>query len=1085
MGKNLNIYIGNRLETLVGQLAEVVSRPLSSVLSPETIVVQSRGMEHWVSMELARYNRISANCYFPFPNTFLEDLFHKFVPDVPDVPEAFWVDRGSLAFHIMKLLPECIETPGFDSLRNYLEGDTNGLKRYQLSAKIADIFDQYLVFRPDLIFSWEAGRETHWQARLWRKLTANNDRHRAGLRKKLIDALLHQKEKVHELPERISIFGISYLPHFHTEVFDAISSFVTVNVFLMNPCREYWADIVSHREMKRIRDSYRPGDGLENELHLESGNRLLASMGRQGRDFLSKITGYESQLFENFEEPLETSLLACLQTDILNMTEGENSAGYLRPEKADRSIQIHSCHSFMREVEVLYDNLLAMFEEDPELLPKDVIVMAPDIETYAPYLRAVFGSPEAGSIEIPYTIADRSIKNESRLVEAFLELLALKNSRFGAARVLRLLEYKVVCDKFNLKPDDIKSIVRWIGETNIRWAFDAENRGLEGVPAMKENTWQAGFERLLLGYAMSGGKNDVFAGILPYDQIGADDGLILGRFLVFMHQLNDLIRKFSNRYTLDRWKLLFDELTETIFLPDETSETEMLALHRIIDGIDMCHERADFEETVGFEVIREYFKTQIRKEVTGYGFISGGVTCCAMLPMRSIPFKAVCLIGMGTDMFPRNTIPVGFDLVAKNPRPGDRSRREDDKYLFLEALISARRRFYISYVGQDVQDNTMIPPSVIVSELTDYLCDRFDIDVEQLVTEHCLQAFSPDYFKGNRERFSYSRENFKACIRLVDGQEKTEALPRFISGPLPLNADDRVALKHIEVDELVSFFNHPTRYMLRKRLGIFLDRKTSMLAERENFAVNPLDHYRIEQDMIRHALQGNPLENMLPKFRGSGHLPHGTVGEVYFRQTSVGVESFVKRFRKIVASGVAEPLEVDLDIAGYRIDGSLKDVYPDGPVQLCYAKLKAKYILKSWIYHLIYNVKNKEINSSDSVLICKDSSWKFDSISAAWAGKKLIELLGLYVDGMTLPLKFFPESSYEFARHALGSDQPISTILDRTKRKWLGYAHGEGRDPYYELCFERTEITELFDHVFQNIAVAVFEPLLQCLKKIE
>ena len=242
------------MEVLAEKLAELIRTPLSSPLQPEIVIVQSKGMERWVSMELARQNGICANVSFPFPNVFIQNIVHIFFPNLPD---RTLFDRDILTFCIMKLLPICIEQPGFDSLRAYLKNNGRGLKQFQLSEKIADVFDQYLVFRPEMIFSWESGKKNHWQARLWRKLVSETEStHRARLRADLMKALLSQADFGPILPERVSIFGISHLPEFHMKIFSALSRHISVNLFLMNPCREFWSDIVSNREKKHIRKTY-------------------------------------------------------------------------------------------------------------------------------------------------------------------------------------------------------------------------------------------------------------------------------------------------------------------------------------------------------------------------------------------------------------------------------------------------------------------------------------------------------------------------------------------------------------------------------------------------------------------------------------------------------------------------------------------------------------------------------------------------------------------------------------------------------------------------------------------------------------
>ncbi|MCK5487891.1 MAG: exodeoxyribonuclease V subunit gamma, partial [Desulfobacterales bacterium] len=441
----LNILTSNKLEILAEQLAQLVKTPVSSPFDEEIIVVQSTGMERWVSLELAKHNGICANVQFPFPNSFLEEIARQMMPDFPELSP---FDPDVLMFKIMKKLPDCTRQKGFKHLKAYLANDATHLKRLQLSSKLADIYDQYQVFRPEMIFRWEQDKQgtknehpgDKWQAHLWRQLVKDQKNyHRARLQRDLIKKLKSDPHQMINLPQRIFVFGISYLPLFHMEAFAALSQLVDMNLFLLNPCREYWSNIVSERQMQRIRKKYPPSADTSAELHLEEGNRLLASMGTHGKDFFSVISDFDIQIQEIYQDPDCTNLLSCIQSDILNLRERkaapdpiENQSKHMsasetlppfRIDGSDTSIQIHCCHSPMREIEVLRDNLLAMFDEDPHLLPKDIVVMTPDIDVYAPYIQAVFEAQTDESLWIPFSIADQNARGQSLLIDGFFSLL--------------------------------------------------------------------------------------------------------------------------------------------------------------------------------------------------------------------------------------------------------------------------------------------------------------------------------------------------------------------------------------------------------------------------------------------------------------------------------------------------------------------------------------------------------------------------------------------------------------------------------------------------------------------------------------
>lgn len=1071
MNKGLNIFTSNRLEILAEQLARVVREPLTSPLSPEIIIVQSRGMQHWLAMEVAKHNRISANCSYPFPNTFLNEMFNATVQDLPEIN---LFEPGVMAFRIMKILPEAIEGAGFSTLKAYLKDDNSGLKLFQLSEKIADTFDQYLVFRPEMIFAWESGKAHHWQAHIWRMLVAGNEKdHRARLRETLLEAIRNPSVLRGNVPERISIFGISHLPSFHMQVFSELSHLSAVHLFLMNPCQEYWADILSNREKKRIKKSYAPDENGKTDLHLEGGNRLLVSMGQLGKEFFSQIIEMDCEVSENFLDPGCDTLLTCIQSDILQLKERETPL----TSEPDPSIQIHSCHSPMREIEVLHDNLLAFFEADPEILPKDIIVMAPDIEVYAPYIQAVFDAQTDASRRIPFSLADRSAKKEYRVLSAFQALLDLRDSKLGPARVLELLEFSTIREKFNLKLSEIGRIEGWIRATNIRWGVDAENRARSGIPAFPENTWRAGIERLLLGFAMPGYGDKMFAGILPYDHIEGGDGLILGRFVEFFEGIISFIKESYKPKTLDSWSILLDNLLEKYFSADESSEHEIQILRRLFSDMRAKQEVSGFRTEIEYEVIREYLEKALDREPFGHGFISGGLTFCTMLPMRSIPFKVVALIGMNTDAFPRDHRPLGFDLMAKNPKPGDRSRRKDDKYLFLEALISARKGLYISYIGQSIRDNSLIPPSVLVSELVDYMKTAFGFEEDQIVTRHRLQAFSPAYFQKEDPLFSYSEENLAAAVAMRDAAHAPRTPRPFFSGPLPMTTEESEKWRQVSIDDLCSFFSHPARFLLQRRLGIFLGEETPLGEERENFKIGPLERFMIRQDLLEQGLSGTDLADFMPVQKALGRLPHGTVGEVCYNQLSIDAEDFIRRNQGHTAGSLLEPLEVDFELKGFQITGRLDSIYAHGLTRLIYADFKTKYELSAWVYHLILNFVNAENYPRTSLLICRDTVRTFNPVESC--EEILKGLLNLYRKGLEYPLYFYPETSRVYALQFLEKHKSESDAVRMAKKKWVGsdFNYGESQDPYNQLCFGKIDPDALMGGAFMETAEKIFTPL--------
>ncbi|MCU0562634.1 MAG: exodeoxyribonuclease V subunit gamma [Desulfobacterales bacterium] len=1065
-----HVFTSNRTETLAARLAEALREPLAHPLAPEVIVVQSRGMERWVAMELARLNGICANTRFPFPNAFLDEIFGKILTkDGRD--DAFSADV--LLFRIMDLLPDALAHPDFRALRDYLADDPGELKRYQICRRLAGLFDQYAVFRPEMLLEWDRGRverdpDHRWEARLWRMLADGRGPHRARLWRECLERLERVERRPDGFPERVALFGVSYLPPAYLQAFTRLSRLIRVSVFLLNPCREYWGAILPERSIGRIVERHR--DVERSLLHLERGHPLLSSWGGMGREFMNLLDeAPANERSETFVEAGDGCLLACVQEDILRLRDPDIEEKSGPSAAADGSIAVHSCHGPMREIEVLHDQLLSMFEELPGLRPADIVVMAPDIARYAPYIAAVFGSPDDGDRRIPYGVADHAAGGQSVLEAVWSAVLALKGGRLGAMQVLRLLEFEPVRRRFGIAEADLPLIGSWVRDSGIRWGADERARRSLGLPAERQNTWAHGLDRLLLGYAMPCAEDGPFHGILPLDAVEGAAAQALSAFLAFTEAVVRAARELEGARSLSDWGRVFQGLADGLWQTDEALEAERQRFVEAIGRLAGMQISSGFERPVPLEVAREFVAEHLDAAHAGRGFLSGGVTFCALVPMRTIPFDVVCLIGMDYDAFPRDTPPLSFDLIARAPRPGDRSRRDDDRYLFLEALLAARRRFYVSYVGQDIQDNSPRPPSVLVSELLDALDKGYGVNAEHLVCRHPLQAFAPEYFKGD-VLFSFNRENLEAC-RAAAGDRNE----RWFHGePLPERAQDVDPEVPVSIDRLVEFLSNPARFLSIHRLGIRLAADDALLEETEPFTLDSLDAYHIEQQVLEACLSGNDPMNLFPAYRASGELPHGRVGEILFRRCCAEAGRLAETARALLPpGGLSGAMDVACEVDGRRLAGRLPRVTRSGCVQLRCAGLKAKDYLRAWVGHLVLHLARPDIREPQSLLIGSDRQLMLTPVTDAAAA--LAGLLALFRRGMRQPVHLFAECALAYAQKLRASSNPDAALAAAFSR-WDGYEdRGESRDIYNRLWHGGRRP---LDGEFRAIAAEVFGTLL-------
>ncbi|MFP3982818.1 MAG: exodeoxyribonuclease V subunit gamma [Desulfurivibrionaceae bacterium] len=1077
-----NLYTSNRSELLAHHLADIIKQHPLSVFTPETIVVQSRGMARWLTLQLAERLNIWANAGFPFPNHFITDITGKILQDQNAVP---LYDRDKAVWQIMSLLSELKDQPWFAPLRTYQQ---SSFKRYQLALKIADLFDQYTVFRPDLIAAWDQRQGEHWQAELWYQLGRRYQQsNRAVLRNRLLSCL-NQQDVSHLLPERISVFGISYFPPFHLSILEGLSTQTEINYFLINPCRHWWGHIMdAGRIAKRIKKEKRSAE----ELYLEKGNPLLASMGHLGRDFLTMLQDLETEEIEVFEDPGGESMLTVLQRDILDLAEsGEGSTA------VDESIVVNSCHSNMREIEVLHNHLLYLFENDSSLEPRDIVVMAPDINAYSPLVEAVFEASSNSSRYIPYSIGDQGPTQENPLIPLFLSLLDLAGSRFEVSRVLDILYARQIRKRYDLTEADLEVVRDWINEVWIRWGRDREHLNDMGLPQFVEYCWRSGLDRLLLGVCMSG--EGVFSSLAPFNGLEEGDQEILAKAVEALTDIFTRISELEKDQTLVEWSVNLERLLDECITVDREEEEHLTSIRFLLREIGEQGVNVPFEERLPLEVIREVVTGKLAEKTSAAGYLGGGVTFCSLLPMRAVPFKVVCLLGMNDGSFPRTPPRINFDLMAEKPRLGDRSLRLDDRYLFLETLISARKQFYISYVGQSVYDNSKQPPSVLVEELLDYLTritqgTRLDSygrpwpqKAEELITRHRLQPFHPEYFQPRSGLFSYSPADWQAARQSLKRGREGDSFDFWRDLPLPPQSEEegsgtsgKEPETELRLEELTAFLIHPVRYFCRSRLGVELRRDDSLPYDEEPLRLEGLNLYQLGVEMSQPEslqLASGTIEEF---FRARGQLPPGKMGEVALAGLRAEVQDLSRRVREY-DSPVQEPLEFEVACGPHRLRGVFTDLRRDGLLQARPARVKGKDILRTWIRHLVLCILARENEglTPASVVLGKDREVVLPRVFSAEA--TLTEIFDLYQENKYRPLPFFSETSHVFAREML--DKGLARAREKAKKEWLGSDRvpGEGTDPWFNFRY-RQDLP--LDQEFEELALKIFKPIYEHIKK--
>jgi exodeoxyribonuclease V gamma subunit len=1007
----LRVYHSNRLDVLEALMEFIVERDrLDDPFEPEMILVQSTGMAQWLQMTLSQKFGIAANIEFPLPASFIWEMFVRVLPDIP--PESAFSKQG-MSWKLMTLLPRLLERDDFALLRHYLTDDGDKRKLFQLSSRAADLFDQYLVYRPDWLSHWEAGRLVDglgdaqaWQAPLWKALveyTAELGQprwHRANLYQRFIQTLNAADARPAGLPSRVFICGISALPPVYLQALQALGKHIDIHLLFTNPCRYYWGDIkdpawlaklLARRRRHSVEDRHLPlfrdeqnAEGLFNgDGEQEVGNPMLASWGKLGRDYIFLLSELEnSQELDAFVDVTPDSLLHAIQADILEL-ENRAVAGvsldeYSRSDAkrlldpADSSVTFHVCHSPQREVEILHDRLLAMLEADPTLTPRDIIVMVADIDSYSPFIQAVFGSapPER---YLPYAISDRRARQSHPALQAFISLLSLPDSRFVSEDVLALLDVPVLAARFGISEEGLRYLRLWVNESGIRWGIDDDNvRELE-LPTTGQHTWRFGLTRMLLGYAMESAQGE-WQSVLPYDESSGLIAGLVGHLASLLMQLNVWRRGLAQERPLEEWLPVCRDMLNDFFLPDAETEAAMTLIEQQWQAIIAEGLAAQHGGTIPISLLRDELAQRLDRERISQRFLAGPVNICTLMPMRSIPFKVVCLLGMNDGVYPRQMSPLGFDLMSQKPLRGDRSRRDDDRYLFLEALISAQQTLYISYIGRSIQDNSERFPSVLVQELLDYIgqshylpgdealtCDESEARVKAHVTRlHTRMPFDAQNFQPGEQQ-SYASEWLPAASRLG------EAHADFVQ-PLGFHMPETLTLETLQ-----RFWAHPVRAFFQMRLRVHFRTEENDIPDCEPFVLEGLSRYQLNQQLLNALVEQEDTERLFRRFRAAGDLPYGAFGEILWDTQHQEMQSLAERV--IACRQPGQSVEIDLDCHGVQLTGWLPQVQEDGLLRWRPSLISVAQGVQLWLEHLVYCASGGKGESR--LLLRKEGEWRF------------------------------------------------------------------------------------------------------------
>ncbi len=1013
----LYLKISNSLESLAADLSETLSKESRGVFDPYYIVTQTEGMNNWLKLRLAAHLGIAANYRFLKPNELINQLYFLL-----DGPSAELLSRENLSWLLFKLLGEKDFIKKFPEVAGYYQQGTSGkdLRRLALAEKVADLFDQYQIYRPAMVEQWNAISAAavppdEWQLSLW--VNARKEAGNALPDKTIVGSFILgilkepglRKELARRMPA-VHLFGLSIITAYHIQILLDLSRHIDVYFHIINPAPSlYWFEEHSEKQLAVWKSKKRNLPGAE------AGNALLTGWGRVIQDTFGLFFSHD-EFLNAYEEtdlvsPEPDSLLHKIQLDIFHAATTDRQE--LLPRNVrDGSIHINACYTIAREVEILYNYLVHLIDQKGEALsPRDIVVMVNNIDAYAPYIKAVFNN---APYKFRYTIADESYSDGDNLFTALRAILLLNEDHFKAEEVIQLLDFSYIRQRFGIT--DVDRIRQVVDAAGIRF-------GIHGN--MDDDTylvsWTYGLRRIMYGICMSGGErygegNEAF---YPLDLVEGGEALPIIRFCHFVEVLIDSIKERKMPRSIADWVAYAESIVHNmIFEPEDNTDEYYELLMQQLSGLNVAGQY--MEDNVSFEVVAHSLLQTLDNTARTSLFAGGGITFCSLIPMRSIPFRVVAVMGLNYDQFPRREKPVSFNLMEKKRQRGDRNVKENDKHLFLETLLSARDYLYISYLGQNPKDNTLIPPSALIDELIGYIeagAKAPEEVRELLVTRQPLQGFSRKYVPGDDRLYSYLDTGMQA----VEPLKLAEKLP------------DAPDFEEIQLDDLVRFFKNPFKVYYNKVLGIYYGEEQVLLPETELFRLDKLQQWKLKQLL----LPGPDTASLRDQLVKTGELPLKNMAGVALNQVDEMVEPVRSLYTAYTGGAMEQTLSVEIPVGESMLSGTLQPVFNGKLLQVSWSKNETRYLVEAYIRYLAGAAAGVLSGLSFLSGSKQLDIFEVSPLSAKEAGRRLSELIEIYKEGFKKMAVFYPDFKIDPEKVEPLTMEDFSKLVDQSLNSFL------------------------------------------------
>lgn len=1029
---SIKVYISNKIEDLAYQFSEN-NRNINDVFSTELIITKTEGIDRWLALETTKNNHIFSNYKFEKIHGLIEDLC-----SMARIRKDSQLYSSYLKWTIYNLLNEEEFKNEFPLVAAYYHGDE--LKRFQLSVKTADLFNQYMIYRQDYIQAWNKNEHAQisdneskqedfekseaWQFFLWRRIKSNEESKgldiyelKEELLKKLKDTEFQARVK--KRYPRISIFNVPVIYDFHLEIIQELSRSIDINLYLTNPSPQ-------NKWYEEINGQYTQNKLIEDFAHV--GSNLFSKLYKKP-EFIKETI--DCSLGQNADD----KLIHILQNDIFNNAIDDRNI-LKESHLKDNSLQIASSYTEVREVEALYNYLVEQFNNDKDLLPKDILVQISNVDKYAAYIKAIFDN---GPIRLPYSINDRTYSGSDSVVSAVSNLLNLREEDFTSETVVRLLDSEFIRNKFGIT--DLAFIRELVANSNIHFGVDGSDEN-----DTRFVSWKYGLERMLLGYTINGGEEydmgeyttfplDTFEGSQAYEML---------RFKAFVDTLIDVIQKRGENKNLSEWNeyILTEVIERLIHVEDDSNDD----FKHIINKLSTKSKEQE-EKEISYEVFKTSFSGALSEEKRTGKLINGRICFCSLQSMHGIPFKIKAMLGLDSGNFPGRKADLGFDLISMSHRAGDEILKNNDRYLFLETILSTREKLYLSYLGTSSKDNSELQPSLFIDELLDYIqSGAGELEAEDIIkVEHPLYTFSKKYLEGNPKLVSYLNDDEKQ-EKEIKGEMKKPDLPDF---------------RHVNIKDIITFCKDPFKWYYNKTLQIYYNIDSELLSETELFSLDNLEEYQVKMLL----LDVEDRAKFINKGKKTGLLPLANMAEIAVDKAEKMISNIRDQYKELKDNNPKEKISIDFRIdEETRIFGTIEPLYGDKHICINVSRESgmSKYLIDAWIKHLCLIINEEDVdtyfvaNYKDEPMILNR-----DIVSRDMAIKKMQEIVAFYKMAHDHIIAFSPAIGFKNLKKDKGQFDIKTMDVSKQKRMFDDLRQeGQtafGRDYYNEYIKKEIE----------------------------